>query len=42
LKFAARMNPAHADKILSDSGTSLSDLLELVNNRLPLPKFRSI
>ncbi len=39
LKFAARINPAHADKILSDSGTSLHDLLELVNNRLPLPKF---
>jgi Zn-dependent M28 family amino/carboxypeptidase len=39
LKFAARINPAHADKILGDSGTSLSDLLELVNNRLPLPKF---
>jgi len=39
LKFAARINPAHADKILNDSGTSLADLLELVNNRLPLPKF---
>jgi hypothetical protein len=39
LKFAARINPAHADKILSDAGTSLPDLLELVNNRLPLPKF---
>ncbi len=39
LKFAARMNPAHAEKILGDSGTSLQDLLELVNNRLPLPKF---
>lgn len=39
LKFAARMNPLHAEKILGDSGTSLSDLLELVNSRLPLPKF---
>ncbi len=39
LQFAARINPAHADKILSDSGTSLADLLELVSNRLPLPKF---
>jgi hypothetical protein len=39
LKFSARMNPAHADKILGDSGTSLSELLELVENRLPLPKF---
>ncbi len=39
LQFTARMNPAHADKILSDSGTTLENLLELVNNRLPLPKF---
>jgi hypothetical protein len=39
LKFGARMNPAHAEKILSDGGTPLSELLELVNARLPLPKF---
>src|SRR5580698_5199652 len=39
LKFSARVNPAHADKILGDSGTSLSELLELADNRLPLPKF---
>jgi len=39
LKFAARVNPAHADKILGDSGTSFDDLLQLVDNRLPLPKF---
>jgi hypothetical protein len=39
LKFAARINPAHADKILSDGGTPLEELLELVENRLPLPKF---
>ncbi len=39
LKFAARMNPAHAEKILSDGGTPLSELLMLVDNRLPLPKF---
>jgi len=39
LKFSARINPAHADKILGDSGTSLSELLELADNRLPLPKF---
>src|SRR5580693_1034060 len=39
MKFSARINPAHADKILGDSGTSLEDLLQLVDNRLPLPKF---
>lgn len=39
LKFSARINPEHADKILGDSGTSLADLLQLVDNRLPLPKF---
>ncbi len=39
MKFAARINPAHADKILSDGGTPLSELLELADNRLPLPKF---
>jgi Zn-dependent M28 family amino/carboxypeptidase len=33
------MNPAHAEKILSDGGTPLSELLTLVDNRLPLPKF---
>ena len=39
MKFSARINPAHADKILGDSGTSLADLMQLVDNRLPLPKF---
>ena len=39
LKFAARINPAHADKILGDSGTTFESLLELIDNRLPLPKF---
>jgi len=39
MKFSARINPAHADKILGDSGTSLSDIMQLVDNRLPLPKF---
>jgi Peptidase family M28 len=39
LKFAARMNPAHADKILADGGTPLEELLMLVDNKLPLPKF---
>jgi hypothetical protein len=39
MKFSARVNPAHADKILGDSGTSLDQLMELVKNRLPLPKF---
>jgi Peptidase family M28 len=39
LKFAARMNPDHADKILKDGGTPLSEILELVEAKLPLPKF---
>ena len=33
------MNPEHADKILKEGGTPLSELLELVGAKLPLPKF---
>jgi hypothetical protein len=39
LKFAATINPAHADKFLNGSGHTLAELLALADAGQPLPKF---
>ncbi len=39
LKFAATINPAHADKFLEGSGHNIDELLALANAGKPLPKF---
>jgi Zn-dependent M28 family amino/carboxypeptidase len=39
LKFAATINPAHADKFLAGSGHTFSELLALADAGQPLPKF---
>jgi hypothetical protein len=39
LKFAATINPAHADKFLTGSGHSIAELLALADAGQPLPKF---
>jgi Peptidase family M28 len=39
LKFAAIINPAHADKFLDGTGHTISELLPLANAGEPLPKF---
>jgi hypothetical protein len=39
LKFAATINPAHADKFLAGSGHTVAELLALADAGQPLPKF---
>jgi hypothetical protein len=39
LKFSGTINPAHADKFLSGSGHSFSELQALADQGKPLPKF---
>ncbi len=39
LKFAATINPAHADKFLDGSGHTIAELLALADAGQPLPKF---
>src|SRR5262249_34239378 len=38
-KFAATLNPAHADKVLAGSGHSFAELLALADAGKPLPRF---
>jgi Zn-dependent M28 family amino/carboxypeptidase len=39
LKFAATINPEHADKFLEGSGHTLAELMALADTGKPLPKF---
>jgi hypothetical protein len=39
MQFSARINPAHADKILAVSGHTFAELLALADAGKPLPKF---
>jgi Zn-dependent M28 family amino/carboxypeptidase len=38
-QISVTMNPAHADKLLVDSGHTFSQLLELIDNNKPVPAF---
>lgn len=39
MQFAARINPARADKIFAGSGHSITELLKLADADMPLPRF---